>query len=147
MKVFSTAIFAVLVLGRQLSARTWRARVGLTLGVVLICHETLPRPDGAQTTAAAAAATLAARPPVRQRANPLPGAAGAAATREMADYLVGLGACLGDVLLSGFVSIYFEKVLKSKASTYSVWDRNFQLAVCSIAIYLPLMFYGDRPRS
>ena len=65
----------------------------------------------------------------------------------MADYLVGLGACLGDVLLSGFVSIYFEKVLKSKASTYSVWDRNFQLAVCSIAIYLPLMFYGDRPRS
>ena len=65
----------------------------------------------------------------------------------MADYLVGLGACLGDVLLSGFVSIYFEKVLKSKASTYSVWDRNFQLAVCSIAIYLPLMLYGDLPRS
>ena len=28
------------------------------------------------------------------------------------------------MLLSGFVSIYFEMVLKSKTETFSVWDRN-----------------------
>jgi len=49
------------------------------------------------------------------------------------------------VVLSGFVSIYFEKVLKSKTETYSVWDRNFQLAFWSILIYTPIMIH-DNPR-
>ena len=50
-----------------------------------------------------------------------------------------MAAALGDVLLSGFVSIYFEKVLKSTTETFSVWDRNFQLAFWSTVIYLPIM--------
>ena len=33
-----------------------------------------------------------------------------AGKRAMAEYILGMGACLGDVLLSGFASIYFEKV-------------------------------------
>merc|ERR1711972_922411 len=56
-----------------------------------------------------------------------------------------MAACIGDVVLSGFVSIYFEKVLKSKSETYSVWDRNFQLAFWSMCIYTPVMLY-DNPR-
>lgn len=31
------------------------------------------------------------------------------------------------VSLSGFVSVFFEKVLKSKVVDLSVWDRNFQV--------------------
>ena len=50
------------------------------------------------------------------------------------EYFLGMAASLGDVILSGFVSIYFEKVLKSKAETYSVWDRNFQMAFWSAAV-------------
>ena len=41
------------------------------------------------------------------------------------------------LLLSGFVSIYFEMVLKSKTETFSVWDRNLQLAFYSMLIYGP----------
>lgn len=29
--------------------------------------------------------------------------------------------------LSGFVSVFFEKVLKSRVVNLSVWDRNFQV--------------------
>ncbi len=61
------------------------------------------------------------------------------------EYLFGLAASFGDVVLSGFVSIYFEKVLKSKTETYSVWDRNFQLSFWSMLIYTPIMLY-DNPR-
>jgi len=35
-------------------------------------------------------------------------------------YSIGMGAAAGDVLLSGFASIYFERVLKSVEETYSV---------------------------
>ena len=64
----------------------------------------------------------------------------------MTEWFIGMAASLGDVILSGFVSIYFEKVLKSKTETYSVWDRNFQLAFWSMVIYMPIMFY-DNPQN
>ena len=64
----------------------------------------------------------------------------------MTEWFIGMAASLGDVILSGFVSIYFEKVLKSKTETYSVWDRNLQLAFWSSIIYAPVMFY-DNPYS
>merc|ERR1712070_739876 len=38
---------------------------------------------------------------------------------------------------------YFEMVLKSKAETYSVWDRNLQLAFWSSLIYAPIMLYDN----
>lgn len=116
MKVFSTAIFSVIVLGRRLAPRKWRALATLTLGVMLISHEAMPTSSS-------------------------PALFG---DKAFVEYLFGLAACFGDVMLSGFVSIYFEKVLKSKTETYSVWDRNFQLAFWSILIYVPIMFY-DHP--
>ena len=35
-------------------------------------------------------------------------------------YSIGMAAAAGDVILSGFASIYFERVLKSVEETYSV---------------------------
>merc|ERR1711935_1157693 len=58
-------------------------------------------------------------------------------------YSVGMAATAGDVILSGFASIYFERVLKSVEETYSVWDRNFQLAFWSASIYLPILIYDN----
>ena len=46
--------------------------------------------------------------------------------------LLGFGAALGGCVLSGFTSIYFEKMLK--AADISVWMRNVQLSVLSIPI-------------
>jgi hypothetical protein len=43
MKVFTTAIFSVMILNRSLHLRKWRALLTLTLGVVLISHEAMPK--------------------------------------------------------------------------------------------------------
>eukprot|EP00967_Tisochrysis_lutea_P151209 scaffold293712_cov32-Tisochrysis_lutea.AAC.2 len=43
MKVFTTAIFSVVILNRRLHLRKWRALLTLTLGVVLISHEAMPK--------------------------------------------------------------------------------------------------------
>jgi len=59
-------------------------------------------------------------------------------------YALGVAAVLLDSLLSGFVTIYFEKVLKTTVLT--VWDRNLQLAFWSMAIYVPWAVY-DSPRN
>ena len=61
---------------------------------------------------------------------PAAAAADAAAWRSFA---IGMGAAVGDVALSGFACIWFERVLKATDETYSVWDRNFQLAAWSAA--------------
>ena len=115
MKVLTTALFSVLLLHRSLAPRKWRALATLCLGVVLISNEAVPKPL----------------------------ASGSGDTRMMNDYFVGMAASFGDVLLSGFVSIYFEMVLKSKAETYSVWDRNFQLSFWSAMMYAPIMLYDN----
>ena len=59
---------------------------------------------------------------------------------ELWSWLIGAAAVLLEVTLSGFVSVYFEKVLKG--SELSVWDRNLQLAVYSCFIYYPLHIYS-----
>ena len=41
--------------------------------------------------------------------------------------------------LGRFACYALPQVLKSKTETYSVWDRNFQLAFWSTVIYLPIM--------
>lgn len=59
--------------------------------------------------------------------------------RKMADgayAILGTAAVLIEVTLSGFASIYFEKVIKSDPLQLNIWERNFQLALCSFPVYL-----------
>jgi UDP-sugar transporter A1/2/3 len=55
--------------------------------------------------------------------------------------LLGYGAVLTEVLLSGFASIYFERVVKSTTEVVTIWERNFQLAVYSMAVYVVCILY------
>ncbi len=48
----------------------------------------------------------------------------------------GTAAVLTEVILSGFASIYFEKVIKTDPDKIGIWERNFQLALGSCPIYL-----------
>uniref|UniRef100_A0A6U5EGX2 EamA domain-containing protein n=2 Tax=Corethron hystrix TaxID=216773 RepID=A0A6U5EGX2_9STRA len=50
--------------------------------------------------------------------------------------LLGTAAVLTEVTLSGFASIYFEKVVKKDSETFSIWERNFQLALWSFPVYI-----------
>ena len=59
-------------------------------------------------------------------------------------YAVGVVAVALDSLLSGFATVYFEKVLKTTVLT--VWDRNLQLAFYSMLIYGPCAQLVERRR-
>jgi solute carrier family 35 (UDP-sugar transporter), member A1/2/3 len=50
--------------------------------------------------------------------------------------LVGTAAVLIEVTLSGFASIYFEKVIKTDPLQLGIWERNFQLALGSLPVYV-----------
>lgn len=54
----------------------------------------------------------------------------------------GTVAVLTEVTLSGFASIYFEKVVKSDVDKLTIWERNFQLALGSFPIYLSFICYN-----
>ena len=56
--------------------------------------------------------------------------------QEGANQLLGTLAVLTEVSLSGFASIYFEKVIKLDPLQLSIWERNFQLALTSFPVYL-----------
>uniref|UniRef100_A0A7R9ZQF2 Sugar phosphate transporter domain-containing protein n=2 Tax=Craspedostauros australis TaxID=1486917 RepID=A0A7R9ZQF2_9STRA len=53
-----------------------------------------------------------------------------------ANQFIGTAAVLIEVSLSGFASIYFEKVIKSDPLQLNIWERNFQLALGSFPIYI-----------
>lgn len=60
---------------------------------------------------------------------------------DASSQLFGYGAVLTEVALSGFASIYFEKVVKSTTEVVSIWERNFQLGLYSILMYGCIIFY------
>ena len=62
---------------------------------------------------------------------------------EGGNVLLGTAAVLIEVTLSGFASIYFEKVIKTDPEQLGIWERNYQLAFGSIPIYIMFMLYED----
>lgn len=56
---------------------------------------------------------------------------------DRGEYVLGVAACLLEVTLSGFCSVYFERILKQHPQ--DIWDRNIQLAVHSMWLYAPLL--------
>ena len=105
LKILSTATFATTFLKRTLSPVKWRALVQLVLGCVLV---TVPQLNLTTT----------------EPDNP-----------NSFRFALGLLAVFVEVTLSGFASVYFEKVVKATDDKMSVWDRNFQLALHSIGLY------------
>ena len=53
-----------------------------------------------------------------------------------ANAFIGTIAVLTEVTLSGFASIYFEKVIKTDPLSLNIWERNFQLALGSFPVYI-----------
>ena len=122
-KVFFTALFARLLLGRKLSVPKWCALILLVLGVTLISLMAQPGAGcGPAAAGSPSAFTMAT-------------ASGVA----LSSYAVGVLAVSADSAMSGFATVYFEKVLRTTVLT--VWDRNLQLAFWSMAIYLPWALY------
>ena len=114
LKVMSTACFSVAVLGTTLSSTKWRALALLMLGCILVA---LP----------------SVKPELGRKSG---------STTESYQ-IFGYIAILSEVLLSGFASIYFEKVIKTQAEKVTIWERNYQLGIYSIAFYAGLIMYDE----
>eukprot|EP00808_Paulinella_micropora_P028374 g52000.t1 len=57
-------------------------------------------------------------------------------TGSTGDRIIGFAAVFAETTLSGFASVYFEKVIKSSEEKLTIWDRNFQLALFSVIFYV-----------
>mmetsp|Transcript_39 Transcript_39/g.191 ORF Transcript_39/g.191 Transcript_39/m.191 type:complete len:426 (-) Transcript_39:123-1400(-) len=105
-KILTTATFSTLLLQRHYSATRWRALVSLSFGVLLFSEPIWNVPAAEQKT------------------------------EKNSNLILGTAAVLIEVTLSGFASIYFEKVIKTDPLQLNIWERNFQLALTSFPVYL-----------
>lgn len=113
LKILSTASFSVLILGTSLSWTKWRALFLLVLGCLLVASPGFTKGDAST------------------------------AETSSSEYILGFAAVLTEVVLSGFASIYFEKVVKSTTEVVSIWERNFQLGIYSILMYGGIIVYEN----
>jgi hypothetical protein len=98
-KIFTTALFSALLLNRKYSGNQWRALGALILGVLLFSESMWGDSKNLFKDS------------------------------QDANTALGVAAVVTEVTLSGFASIYFEKVIKTDPMQLSIWERNFQLAL------------------
>jgi drug/metabolite transporter (DMT)-like permease len=139
LKILTTAVFSVIMLGRVLSARKWMSLFLLIVGVSII---QVPQHLPASTT------DSKAFPRTLEDIRRLSGMAAHKISRaEHApeapgmDRSVGLIAVLVACALSGLAGVTFEKILKdsSSAKNTTLWVRNCQLSFWSL---FPSLFVG-----
>ena len=111
-KILTTATFSTIMLRRQYSWTKWRALIALMMGVLLFSEPIWGKKDVTTTKDA-------------EEANPL----------------LGIVAVVIEVSLSGFASIYFEKVIKTDPLQLGIWERNFQLALGSLPVYVAFILH------
>jgi drug/metabolite transporter (DMT)-like permease len=139
LKILTTAIFSVLMLGRVLSIRKWFSLFLLMVGVIIIqVPQYLPSPSADSRTSRTLEEIrrlgAVAADKISSRAVDGPEAAGM-------DRSVGLIAVLVACALSGLAGVTFEKILKdsSSAKNTTLWVRNCQLSFWSL---FPAFFLG-----
>lgn len=116
LKVLTTALFSVLMLGRVLSLRKWFALALLFVGICLV------QLDAVFST-----------PSKAPSANPKP-------TVTQNPFLGALAVLCASVT-SGFAGVYFEKMLKGSA--VSLWTRNIQLGFFGALFGSVIAFLND----
>ena len=121
-KIIATAVLSRALLGKTISSTRWRALCTLLCAVLIICHQTHPQ------TAARACTAEGGEDTAKQQ-------------ETAAEYAVGVTAVAVEAGLSGLPNVYFERVLKSTPLT--LWERNVQLAVYSLVIYLPYAVWAS----
>ncbi|KAK9728780.1 hypothetical protein K7432_000810 [Basidiobolus ranarum] len=114
LKILSTALFSVLLLGTRLSRNKWLSLILLMVGVILV---QLPSTSEASTTTEDASVT------------------------DLQNPIVGLFAVISACLSSGFAGCYFEKIVKKGPA--SMWVRNIQLGIPALLFSMTAMLISD----
>jgi len=108
LKILTTAVCMVLMLGKRLSGQQWLSLLILTSGVCLAQLDSSSNAAAKHTTASS--------------------------TQKYSGIVALLTACF----ISGFASVYTERLLKQ--SSVSLWVRNVQLGVWSLAAGLVALY-------
>jgi UDP-galactose transporter len=157
LKILTTALFSVTMLGRSLSARQWVSLLALMVGVAIVQippseedplaeilafretsgehHYFFPR-SMTQLKDMATKNVLTRRSATYQGINE-----DLAAQQPQLNASLGLAAVIVACMLSGLAGVYFEKVLKDTTASNqtSLWIRNVQLSFYSL---FPAFFIG-----
>ncbi|KAL2158826.1 hypothetical protein VTH06DRAFT_4018 [Thermothelomyces fergusii] len=160
LKIITTAIFMVVLLGRSLGIRRWLSLIVLTAGVAIVSLPSSNAKDMALDIhdfsdhffprsvhelghfaggVAEAARELTKRGVVGltggelgKRSATYEGIADDLDNSPKMNHSVGLTAVLVAAVISGLTGVYFEKILKESTTPASVWTRNIQLSFYSI---------------
>lgn len=119
LKIFTTAAFAVLMLGRNISSSKWRALLLLVLGCILVASPAYNQPKDCSLKVDTE----------NDYDNP----------RSLLTSCLGIFSILIMVAISGFSAIYFEQMLKQQGTKVTIWERNFQLAFYSIIFLIAIV--------
>jgi len=113
LKILTTALFAVCFLQRKYSSTKWRALVLLLMGAILVTSPVMSKDPATKDSKEGTG------------------------EKEKADGVVlGVMLVLTQATISGFSSVYFEKILKKGGKQPNIWERNFQLAAYSVLVLL-----------
>ncbi|KAG4029117.1 hypothetical protein MFRU_017g00540 [Monilinia fructicola] len=167
LKILTTAIFSVVLLGRTLSSKRWIALILLTIGVTVVqlpngnpsAYTNLsdpqsrfyfPRSFHELGQMGNGAVEVAAELTKRGVEGFSEGLTKRSATYEgiqedqglvkpVMEYSIGLMAVLAAAVISGLTGVYFEKVLKESTTHVTIWTRNVQLSFYSL---FPALIFG-----
>lgn len=120
LKLFTTAAFSVAFLGTFVSAGRWRALMLLAIACILVTSPSFNYSSCGEDAASTSEAAI------KQRSG--------------SDMLLGVGATLAMVTMSGASAVYLEKVLKRDETKLTIWERNVQLAFYSVLVCMTLSF-------
>ncbi len=156
MKILTTAIFSVIILGRTLSIRKWLSLVLLTMGIAIVQIPSAKAPDAAAKAKVARSIDVFPRSidDFRHMGHGIAGQLfrrsatyegieeDVALQHQQMNASIGLAAVSIACVLSGLAGVYFEKVLKDSNATASLWVRNIQLSIYSLfpALFLGVLF-------
>ncbi|KAI9722896.1 MAG: hypothetical protein M1812_001344 [Candelaria pacifica] len=152
LKIITTALFSVALLGRSLSLRKWVALVLLMIGVAVV---QTPSSDPSGFAPMKDSESRFYFPRSLDELRSLSGFGKANLAKRSATYegidedfrlahpqfnaSVGLLAVIVACTASGLAGVYFEKILKDSNSSASLWVRNVQLSFYSL---FPAFFIG-----
>ncbi|CEF65855.1 UDP-galactose translocator [Strongyloides ratti] len=131
LKILTTALFAVTLLKSKLSGIQWISMVVLIMGIIMIQWKI---PETKKSNFVATNLTVNDTK-VEKKYYPLPN------PLNIPPQIIGLFMVFVGTILSGFSSIFLEKIFKK--TTQSLWCINFQLALFSVPIFLCVSLVTD----
>uniref|UniRef100_A0A0K0G0C9 UDP-galactose translocator (inferred by orthology to a human protein) n=1 Tax=Strongyloides venezuelensis TaxID=75913 RepID=A0A0K0G0C9_STRVS len=131
LKIFTTALFAILILKSKLSGVQWISMVVLIIGNILIQWKV---PESKKSDLVAGNSTGTSKV-VKEDFYPLSN------SLHIPPQIIGLVMVFIGTVLSGFSGIFLEKIFKK--TSQSIWCLNFQLAAFSVPIFFCVSVITD----